>query len=52
MSEPNDYLTLENKPSVNGVELQPGLSLEDIGVTEMTPEMVTELYLEIFGFVF
>jgi hypothetical protein len=39
----------ENKPSINGVELTSGMSLEDIGIIELTPEMVNELILETFG---
>ncbi len=46
-----DYTTLENKPSINGVELQPNMELEDVGIVELTPEMVSELFLETFGFI-
>jgi len=38
-------------PSINGVDLTPGMELEDIGIVELTPEMVSELYLETFGFI-
>lgn len=41
----------ENKPSINGVELTSDMSLEDIGIIELTPEMVNELFLETFGVV-
>lgn len=46
-----DYLELENKPTINGVTLTPDMSLEDVGIHEMTPEMVKEIFLETFGFV-
>ena len=46
-----DYETLENKPSINGVELKPGMELEDIGIAEMSPEMVSELFFETFGYI-
>ena len=46
-----DYETLENKPSINGVELKPGMELEDIGIVEMSPEMVSELFFETFGYI-
>jgi len=45
----NDYLLLDNLPDINGVKLIPGMELEDIGIQEMTPNMVSELYLEIMG---
>ena len=47
----NDYLLLENKPTINGVELVPGLELEDIGIHEATPSEVNELFLETFGYI-
>jgi hypothetical protein len=37
------------KPQINGVELRPDMELEDIGILEMTPEMVAEVFLETFG---
>lgn len=46
-----DYETLENKPSINGVELTGDMTLEDVGILELTPEMVSELFLEVFGIV-
>mgnify|MGYP004503136455 CR=1 FL=1 len=46
-----DYETLENKPSINGVELQPGMELKDVGITEMSTEMVSELFFETFGYI-
>lgn len=46
-----DYEALENKPSINGVELTSGMGLDDIGILEMTPDMVTEIILETFGFI-
>ena len=47
-----DYTTLENKPTINGVELTHGMELEDIGIHEMTPDEVAELFLETFGYIF
>ncbi len=44
-----EYNDLENKPRINGVELQPEMEFEDIGILEMTPEMVAEVFLETFG---
>jgi hypothetical protein len=44
-----NYEELENKPSVNGIELVPGMELADIGILELTPDMVAEIFLEIFG---
>ena len=41
-----DYNDLENKPSINGVELTSDMELADIGILEMTPEMVNEVFLE------
>jgi hypothetical protein len=46
-----DYTDLTNKPTINGVELEPDMELEDIGINELTPEMVSELYLETFGYI-
>ena len=46
-----DYEALENKPSINGVELTSGMGLDDIGISEMTPDMVTEIILENIGFI-
>lgn len=46
-----DYNNLTNKPSINGVTLEGNLELDDIGIVELTPEMVKELYLEIYGFI-
>jgi hypothetical protein len=44
-----EYNDLDHKPSINGVELVPDMELEDIGIREMTPDMVAEVFLEIFG---
>lgn len=44
-----DYESLENKPTINGVELTPNMSLEDVGIHELKPEDVSELLLETFG---
>ena len=45
-----NYEDLENKPSINGVELTSDMDLSDIGILEMTPEMVAEIFLETFGY--
>jgi hypothetical protein len=45
-----DYNELTNLPTINGVTLEGDMELEDVGIVEMTPEMVAELYLETFGF--
>lgn len=45
-----DYNELENKPTINGVELTSDMELTDIGILEMTPEMVDEIFLETFGY--
>ena len=34
--EPTDYNNLNNKPKINGVELVGDLSLEDIGIPDMS----------------
>lgn len=44
-----DYNDLENKPSINGTVLEGDLELEDIGISELTPEMVSEIFLETIG---
>lgn len=44
-----DYMTLENKPTINGIELVPEMELADIGILEMTTEMISEIFLETFG---
>ncbi len=46
-----DYDELTNKPSLNGVTLEGDMELEDVGIVELTPEMVAELYLETYGFI-
>ena len=45
-----DYNDLDNKPSINGVELTSEMTLNDIGLLEMTPETVDEIFLEVFGY--
>lgn len=45
-----DYEDLNNKPSINGVTLTSGMDITDIGITEITPEMVSEIFLETFGY--
>lgn len=44
-----EYKDLEHKPTINGVELEPDMELADIGIREMTPEMVAEVVLETMG---
>lgn len=44
-----DYRDVENKPSINGVTLEDDMDLSDIGILEMTPAMVSEIFLEVFG---
>lgn len=44
-----DYMELTHKPSINNVELVPGMELADIGIVEMTSDMISEIILEIFG---
>jgi hypothetical protein len=44
-----DYNELDNKPTINNVELRSDMDLNDIGILEMSPEMVNEIFLEIFG---
>ena len=47
-----DYNDLTNKPTINGVELTSDMEVFDIGICEMTPEMVAEIFAETFGVVF
>lgn len=46
-----DYNDLENKPTINGVEIEGDLEISDIGIKEMTPDMVSEIVLETFGII-
>lgn len=46
-----NYEDLENKPSINGFTLTSDMELSDIGIMEMTPEMVKEIFLETFGYI-
>ena len=46
-----DYEKLDNKPSINGVELTSDMELADIGILEMTPDMIAEIFLETFGYI-
>ena len=46
----NDYNQLENLPTINGVEVKGNLTLNDIGILEMTPAEVNEIVLETFGY--
>ena len=46
-----EYNDLEHKPQINGVELQQDMTLEDVGIVELTPEMVADIYLETYGFI-
>lgn len=40
---------IDNTPTINGVALEGDLELEDIGIQELTPEMVSEIFLETYG---
>lgn len=44
-----DYESIDNKPSINNVELKPDMDLSDIGIEELSSDMISELILEIFG---
>lgn len=44
-----DYNELNNKPTINGFELTQETDVSDIGFIEISPEMVSELFLETFG---
>lgn len=44
-----DYNELDNLPTINGIEVKGDLTLTDIGILEMTPEEVNEIFLETFG---
>ena len=46
----SDYNQLENLPTINGVEVKGDLTLNDIGILEMTPAEVNEIVLETFGY--
>lgn len=46
-----DYEDLTNKPTINGVTLTSEMELSDIGIVEMSPEMVANIFLETFGFI-
>lgn len=45
-----NYNELDNLPTINGVEVKGDLTLNDIGILEMTPEEVNEIFLETFGY--
>jgi hypothetical protein len=44
-----DYADLENKPTINGTVIEGDMELEDVGILELPPEMVSEMFLETFG---
>ncbi len=46
----DDYNQLENLPTINGIEVKGDLTLNDIGILEMTLEEVNEIFLETFGY--
>ena len=46
-----DYNECTNKPSINGVEVIGYLEVTDIGIVEMSTEMISEIFLETFGFI-
>ena len=45
-----NYNELDKLPTINGVEVKGDLTLNDIGILEMTPEEVNEIFLETFGY--
>lgn len=45
-----NYNQLDNLPTINGVEVKGNLTLNDIGILEMTPSEVNEIFLETFGY--
>jgi hypothetical protein len=45
-----DYNQFDNLPTINGTEVKGDLTLEDIGILEMTPEEVSEVFIETFGY--
>ena len=45
-----DYNDLTNKPTINGVEIVQNMTIDDIGISEMSNEMVSELFLQTFGY--
>jgi hypothetical protein len=46
-----NYEELDNLPTINGVTVVGDMTLEDLGIIELSPEMVSELFLEVFGVV-
>lgn len=47
-----DYNTdVTNKPSINGVTVEGDMEITDIGVVEMPTEMISDIFLETFGFI-
>ena len=47
-----DYITeVTNKPSINGVTIEGNMEITDIGIVEMPTEMISEIFLETFGFI-
>jgi len=45
-----DYNDCTNKPTINGVEVKDNLEITDIGIVEMPTEMISDIFLETFGF--
>ena len=45
-----DYNDCTNKPTINGVEVKDNLQITDIGIVEMPTEMISDIFLETFGF--
>ena len=45
-----DYNDCTNKPSINGAEVKDNLEITDIGIVEMPTEMISDIFLETFGF--
>lgn len=44
-----DYNNLFNHPYINNVELKDDLSFEDLGITEITVDEVSELFSDLFA---
>lgn len=46
ISKANDYSVLSNKPSINGVEISGDMTLENIGIHEITGTEMKEIIAE------
>jgi len=45
------YDELEDKPSINGETVEGDKTFEDYGLVAMNAEEVTEVFLEVFGYI-